>query len=336
LALKAKGMVYPNPMVGSVIVYQDKIIGEGFHEQYGGKHAEVNAIESVLNKNLLKEATLYVNLEPCCHWGKTPPCTDLIIRSDIKKVVIGSQDANPLMAGNGIKILKNAGVKVISGICEKACEAINLDFFQQFKQFEKSVKFTLKWAETADGFMGKASYRKNNDKHISNTTVKRFVHKLRSEHDGILIGTNTALLDNPSLNNRYWYGKSPAIILIDKSLKIPLTHQLFLSKEIVYVFNGLKNEVAGNLKFIKIDFETTEAIFWQCMNDCLMENHIHSVLIEGGSYTLNSILKSKLPLEIVRITSPVKWISGIGAPQLTAMAYHSYYLEDNLIEYFRL
>lgn len=330
LAKLASGKVHPNPMVGSVIVYNDKIIGEGFHENYGGPHAEVNAVNSVKNKELLKESTLYVNLEPCCHWGKTPPCTQLIIDSGIKKVVIGSLDPNPLVAGKGIALLHEAGIEVISGISEEECLNLNVSFFEQFKP-NKAVKFILKWAESADGFMGKVNYNSLEERKLSNSLVKRFVHKLRSETDAIMVGTNTALIDNPILDNRYWFGKLPTAIVIDKNLKIPLNYNLFKPDRKVIIFNEEKDETIDNLIYKKISFSDASS-FWERISNKLLELGITSVLLEGGSKTIQSFLHSKLPCDIIRIKTKKIWKEGIEAPMLYTKANDSFNLGNNLVE----
>ena len=248
------------------MVYNDKIIGEGFHQKYGSPHAEVNAIKSVKNKDLLSDSTLYINLEPCCHWGKTPPCTQLIIESDIKKVVIGSLDPNPLVAGKGVNLLEDAGIMVTSGILEKECLNLNFQFFDQFHAGKKKVKFLLKWAESSDGFIGKEKYGSADERKLSNSLVKRFVHKLRTQNDAVMIGTKTALTDNPVLDNRFWYGKIPMAIVIDRNLKVPLTSDFFKPNRKVIILNANKDEVNGHIIYLKINFKEEEN-FWQSIND---------------------------------------------------------------------
>lgn len=321
-------------MVGSVIVYKDKIIGEGFHKNYGGPHAEVNAVNSVKNKELLKDSTIYVNLEPCCHWGKTPPCTQLIIDSGIKKVVIGSLDPNPLVAGKGIALLKEAGIEVISGILEEECLNMNTLFFEQFNS-KKTVKFILKWAESEDGFMGKLKYNSLEERELSNALVKRFVHKLRSETDAIMVGTNTALIDNPFLDNRYWFGKTPIAVVIDRNLKIPLSSNLFKPDRKVIIFNEEKDETIDKVIYKKINF-SDEASFWESISNKLLELGITSILLEGGSKTLQSFLDSKLACDIVRIHTRKIWKDGIKAPLLNAKVADHFVLGDNLVEIFSI
>lgn len=335
LAAQAKGMVFPNPMVGAVVVYKNKIIGEGYHQQYGGPHAEVNAINSVKNKDLLKESTIYVNLEPCCHWGKTPPCSQLIIDSGIKKVVVGNVDPNPLVAGKGLKLLEEAGITIVSGILGQECYDLNSRFIEQFKPSNKSLKFILKWAQSSDGFMGKEFYNSSEERELSNGLVKRFVHKLRSETQAIMVGTTTALADNPILDNRFWYGQAPIAVLIDKTLKIPLTHNLFKPDRKVVIFNTTKDETFGNITYIKINFDTAQ-FFWNTIAAKLNELGIHSLLLEGGSKTIQSCINSGLPCDIIRISTPKIWNNGIKAPILNLNPKEKFSLEDNLVELFTI
>lgn len=332
LAQISKGKVFPNPLVGAILLYNDKIIGEGYHQKYGESHAEVNAINSVKDKSLLKDAILYVNLEPCCHSGKTPPCTDLIIKSGIKTVVIGSLDINPLVGGKGVTTLKNAGVNVIFPIIDKECLTLNYQYFQLYKNKKKYVRFKIKWAESLDGYMGKKEYQKPEDRLLSNKITNRLVHKLRSESDGILIGTNTALIDNPSLDTRFWSGSSPTPILIDKTLKVPTDFNIFKSERKVIVFNEVKNEIVGNINYIKIDFSNNDKFIWNEINDKLIENSIFSVLIEGGSHTIQSFINSGLPCKLYHLITKKIWHNGIKAPRIKTDANEHFYLGDNLVK----
>ena len=225
LAALGKGNVAPNPMVGSVIVHNNIIIGEGYHMQYGGPHAEVNAINAVHNKSLLEHSSIYVSLEPCSHHGKTPPCADLIIKSKIPHVVIASVDANAVVCGNGINKLKLAGIKVEVGVLEDESKRLN-SAFNTF-QNEKRPQVILKWAESADGFIDHhRNSRHESAAQISNPLSSMWVHKLRSETDAILVGRNTVNLDNPSLTTRKWFGKNPVRVIIDTNLKANITSQV--------------------------------------------------------------------------------------------------------------
>ncbi|GHT62138.1 riboflavin biosynthesis protein RibD [Bacteroidia bacterium] len=217
LATYGKGFTAPNPMVGTVIVHNDKIIGEGFHRKYGGPHAEVNAITSVKNEQLLRESTLYVNLEPCSHYGKTPPCSELIIREQIPRVVIGQIDPFPEVSGKGIKKLKEAGVEVVCGVLEEECKALNknyLTFTQQHRPY-----IILKWAQSADGFLDRFREEGDGQKPVifSNSFTQMLVHKLRAEEAAIMIGKRTKLLDKPALNVRFWKGNDPERFIADRS-----------------------------------------------------------------------------------------------------------------------
>jgi diaminohydroxyphosphoribosylaminopyrimidine deaminase/5-amino-6-(5-phosphoribosylamino)uracil reductase len=220
LAAYGRGFTAPNPMVGAVIVHNDKIIGEGFHRKYGGPHAEVNAIASVKEEQLLKESTLYVNLEPCSHYGKTPPCSELIIRKQIPKVVIGQIDPFPKISGNGVKKLREAGTEVVCGILEEECKTLNKKYLTFTEQHRPYI--ILKWAQSADGFMDK--FREENDGQkpvkFSNSFTQMLVHKLRAEEAAIMIGKRTKLLDKPALNVRFWKGNDPERIIADSSKTI--------------------------------------------------------------------------------------------------------------------
>src|ERR1051326_7252758 len=249
LAEKGFGKVAPNPMVGSVIVCDNKIIGEGHHKKFGEAHAEVNAINSVKDKSLLKKSTLYVNLEPCSHFGKTAPCADLIIRYKIKYVVIGSIDTNPLVAGRGIQKLVSVGIDVMVGILEDECKELNKRFFTFYEK--KQPYIILKWAETADGFIG----IKNERLKITTEKANKVVHQWRSEEQVIMVGTNTALCDNPKLTTRLVKGKNPLRVVVDEKLNIPYKFHLLDKKIPTIVFTAKKKSSAKNLEYVKIDFK---------------------------------------------------------------------------------
>src|SRR5690554_546144 len=227
LAKNGLGATYPNPLVGSVIVHKDRIIGEGWHQMAGQPHAEVNALKSVADQELLKEATIYVNLEPCSHYGKTPPCSDLIIIKGIKRVVIGSSDPNPEVAGRGIKKLRDADCEVILGVRKEECDDLNKRFFT-FHNKKRPYIF-LKWAQTPDGFIApeKKTRTTTNPVWITNEYSRQLVHKMRSEEMAILVGTNTVMEDNPSLTVREWAGKNPIRVVIDRTLKLPPNAAVF-------------------------------------------------------------------------------------------------------------
>ncbi len=325
LAELGAGYVAPNPMVGAVLVYENKIIGEGYHEKYGEAHAEVNCIASVEEKNkvFIPLSTLYVSLEPCAHFGKTPPCTDLILKSRIPKVIIGCSDPFKEVDGKGIEKLNAAGVKVETGILEKECKALNKRFFTFHTKQRPYV--ILKWAETADGFIAtsapaplqrRGDYEYNNSSRlqISNEYSNRIVHKWRSEEASILVGTNTALLDDPELNTRLWNGNSPIRLIIDLNLRLPGSLKIFDKKKQTIIFNKIKNEEQHNLLFYKID---ESKIIFQILNT-LYKLKIQSVLVEGGSSLLQSFINEDLWDEARVIVNEKRIIGdGLKAPALT-------------------
>jgi diaminohydroxyphosphoribosylaminopyrimidine deaminase/5-amino-6-(5-phosphoribosylamino)uracil reductase len=232
LALLGMGSVSPNPMVGCVIIHHDKIVGEGWHKQYGEAHAEVNAIATIADKSLLKECTVYVNLEPCSHFGKTPPCADLLIEHRVKKVVVANLDSNPLVASEGVKKLRTAGIEVITGILEKEGRELNKRFFTFMEKQRPYIM--LKWAETSDGFIARENF---DSKWISNEYSRQLVHKWRAENDAVLVGTKTAFHDNPELNVRDWSGRNPVRIVLDRFLRLSEKLHVFDRKQKTLCYN---------------------------------------------------------------------------------------------------
>lgn len=326
LAQKAKGKTYPNPLVGSVIVHNEKIIGEGFHQKAGENHAEINAINSVENKDLLKDSTIYVSLEPCSHFGKTPPCVNKIIEIGFKKVVIGTLDSHEKVNGKGKEILEKAGIEVVSGILEKDSQELNKRFFT-FHQ-KKRPYLILKWAESADGFLDK-DFKPTQ---IGNPLTKQFVHQLRSEEHAILVGTRTALIDNPSLTTREISGRNPTRILIDFDLKVPRDFKIYNDEAETLVINSLKNSEEGNIKFIKIEREN----FLQNLMEKFYENQIQSVIVEGGSFTLNQFIEANLWDEAMIIkTKNLHLESGTKGPEFHFESYKTETFRDNEIYFFR-
>lgn len=310
LALSGAGNVAPNPMVGALLVYEDRIIGEGYHKKYGEAHAEVNCIKQVkeADQPLIEKSTLYVSLEPCSHFGKTPPCTDLIIQQKIKKVVIGCEDIFKEVAGKGIKKLQQAGVEVIAGVLGEKCKALNKRFFTFH---EKSRPYIiLKWAQSINGKIGSWG---NNRVPISNEYSNRLVHKWRSEEAGILVGTNTALQDDPLLTTRIWNGKNPIRIVIDKQLQLPATLQIFNREARTLIFNSLENSSKENLEFIKLDDNN----FLGQLIHSLFELNIQSIIVEGGTKTLQSFIDKGWWDEARVITNKEMVIeNGISAPEM--------------------
>ena len=311
LAQKGSGKVAPNPMVGSVLVFNDKIIGEGFHQVFGESHSEANAIKQCIEKGneyLLEKSVLYVNLEPCSHSGKTPPCTDLIIKHKIPKVVIGMMDPFPEVNGKGIKKLEDAGIKVVSGILEKECREANHRFIT-FHSLKRPY-IVLKFAQTGDHFI--APIQNNNNK-ISNEFTDILVHKWRSEESAILIGTKTAEIDNPVLTVRKWSGKNPIRIVMDKNLLLPGKLHLFDHSVSTLVFNSIKNENGMNIEFIKIDFD--DFVISKILST-LYERKILSVLVEGGRNVLSQFIEKNLWDEARIITADKLFKDGIRSPEI--------------------
>ncbi len=311
LAKNGLGTTYPNPLVGSVIVHNDRIIGEGWHYKAGQPHAEVNAIANVSEANLLKGATIYVSLEPCSHFGKTPPCANLIIECGIKKVVVGSLDPNPKVAGRGIKKLMEAGCEVIVGILENECDELNKRFFT-FHQKKRPYIF-LKWAETVDGFISPKNESRNETKPIwiTNEFSRQLVHKMRADEQAILVGTNTVLQDNPSLTVREWAGENPVRIVIDRSLKLSQDFSVFDGTAKTIVFNEKETKISENLDLEKIDFlkEIPQQI---CQ--ALFKREIQSVIIEGGAKTSQSFIDANLWDEAFVFMGTANFSEGTKAP----------------------
>lgn len=307
LAGLGMGSVSPNPMVGCVIVHEGKIIGDGYHQSYGGPHAEVNAVNSVENRQLLKEATAYVTLEPCAHWGKTPPCADLLVEKGLKKVVIAAMDPNPLVGGKGIEILKNAGIEVVTGILEKEARWQNRRFFTQIEK--KRPYVILKWAQTQDGFVARKDF---SSKWISGSQSRQLAHKWRAEEDAILVGKNTALYDNPRLDVRDWMGKNPVRIVLDSRLELPETLNLFDGSIQTLRYNSQESKITENLELVKTE---TEFSMVALLED-LHSRKIQSLIVEGGSHILSQFLKSGLWDEARVFTGKAGFGEGIAAPHL--------------------
>ncbi len=318
LAKLGLGKVAPNPLVGCVIVHDNIIIGEGYHQFYGGPHAEVNALKQVENPDLLKKATVYVTLEPCSHFGKTPPCSDLLIKSGVKNVVIGTRDSNPLVSGKGIDKLKKAGIEVIENVLENECRKINRRFFTFH---EKSRPYViLKWAQTSDGYLDKQ--RSSNEigiNWITEPETKSLVHKWRSEEQAILVGRNTIMNDNPSLTVRDFSGKNPIRIVIDSQLAISNMKNVFSDDAETLVFNRIKNEKIGNTEWIKIQETNTDLILKE-----LYKRGIQSVLVEGGSRTLQYFIIDNVWDEARVIVGNSQFGGGVKAPVLNKLPNDTY------------
>lgn len=326
LAQKALGKTYPNPLVGSVIVYNGEIIGEGYHKKDGEPHAEINAINSVKNRELLKDSTIYVSLEPCSHFGKTPPCANKIIEIGFKKVVIGTLDSHEKVNGKGKKLIEDAGIEVVSGILDEECKELNKRFFT-FHQ-KKRPFIVLKWAQSGDGFMDKDF----KPFQIGNPLTKQFVHQLRSEEHAILVGTNTALHDNPSLTTREVVGRNPVRILIDFDLKVPENFNVFNEEAPTLVLNSIKNSVEGHIQFIKIEKEN----FIENLMKTLYERQIQSVLVEGGRFTLQQFIDAGIWDEAIIIRNKnLELENGTHAPNFPAKSYKTEIFRNNNVKFYK-
>jgi len=321
LALLGSGKTSPNPMVGAVVVHDGQIIGEGFTSPFGGAHAEVNAIQQVISKHgeaksheLFKNSQIYVSLEPCAHFGKTPPCVDLIIQKRFEKVIIACQDPFAKVNGLGIKKLIDAGIPIELGILEEQAKWLNRRFFTKLKEFRPYV--ILKWAQTKDGFFSPLD---GQQKWITNKASKQLVHKWRSEEDAILVGKTTTFADNPNLTVREWKGRNPKRIVIDKNLDI--THDFNIMDQSVetIVFNSIKTDWSANLKFIELenfDLYLPQQILYQLY---LMD--IQSIIIEGGKKTLDQFISSGLWDEARIFSSNVNWGEGMNAPTINGVLH---------------
>ena len=320
LAANGRGCVSPNPLVGCVIVCDGKIISEGWHKKFGQAHAEVNAINALTDKEVLKRATLYVNLEPCSHTGKTPPCADLIIQHQVKEVVIANEDSNPLVAGRGIKKLKDAGVCVTTGVLHKEGRELNKRFFTFIEK--KRPHIILKWAETSDGFLARTNH---NSRWISSEFSRQLVHKWRSEEDAVMVGSGTAWYDNPTLNVREWTGRNPVRIVIDRYLKLGHNQHLFDHSQKTICYNLVQDDVSRNLMLVKLPEEN----FMTAMIDHLYTQNIQSIIVEGGAHILHAFIENRLWDEARVFVSPQKFIIGIPSPRLPAVLKGDYNLQED-------
>jgi diaminohydroxyphosphoribosylaminopyrimidine deaminase / 5-amino-6-(5-phosphoribosylamino)uracil reductase len=331
LASLGAGSVAPNPMVGAVLVHENRIIGEGYHHQYGLPHAEVNCIHSVREEDLglLTESTLFVSLEPCAHTGKTPPCADLIIKSGITKVVIGSLDPFKAVNGKGIEKLTAAGLEVRMGVCDDACRELNRRFFT-FQQHQRPYVI-LKWAQTANG---KIANKDNSRLLVSNEYSNRLVHKWRSEEAAILVGTRTALLDNPALTTRLWTGTHPIRLVIDMRLELPPSLQLFDGSVKTIVFNCLESQEKGQVHYYRLS--ANEPLVPQLLN-ALYKLDLLSVMVEGGARLLQSFVDAGAWDEARVISNTrLRLEDGMAAPVLAnSTLMHQQYLENDTITYYK-
>ena len=336
LAKKGIGTTRPNPSVGAVIVCKNKIIGEGFTSPYGGPHAEVNAINSVQNQDLLKEATIYVTLEPCSHHGKTPPCADLIINKEIPNIVIGCVDTNSLVAGKGIERLKKAGRNVTVGVCKEACKEHHKRFFTV--QNKKRPYVILKWAETKDGFIAPLTKEKQKPVWISNQYSQQLVHKWRSEEHTILVGTNTVIADNPSLTVRSWSGNNPIRIVIDKTLRISTEATVFDGNIKTIIITEKKEDKREkrkekqNVIYETIDFSSQIA---KQICEVLHKHQIQSVIIEGGAQTLQTFINENLWDEAKVFIGDINIKEGVKRPVFNAKLSSEEKIDNDILRIYR-
>jgi len=330
LAALGRGAVSPNPMVGAMIVHHDQIIGEGYHQKYGGPHAEVNAVNNVLARfdnaeELLRQSTIYVSLEPCAHYGKTPPCADLIIKHRIPKVVVGCRDPFDQVNGKGIEKLLAAGIEVRVGVLEQECRALNCRFFTRVQHRRPYI--ILKWAQTADGFFAPDD---NRQFWITGTESRKLVHRWRTEEDAVLVGKHTAAIDNPQLNVRYAQGRNPKRVVIDRRLELDAALHLFDQSVETLIFNELKTDQVGKNKYISLeDFDNyvPQYIMYQ-----LYLQDIQSVIIEGGARTLASFIDAKLWDEARIFTGEAGLSKGIPAPQINGTIINKQIVGRDVLE----
>lgn len=333
LAQMGAGSVSPNPMVGAVIVLDGKIVGEGYTSPYGGPHAEVNAVQQVMQKygekakRLIAESTFYVSLEPCAHYGKTPPCANMIAELKPLKVFIACLDPFAKVNGKGVEILREAGIEVEIGLLEKEAVWLNRRFFTRIGQFRPYV--ILKWAQTKDGFIG----QEGKQVWISNAASQQLVHRWRAEEDAILVGTNTAVVDNPSLTVREWQGSNPLRILLDRDLAIPLDANILNDQADTIVFNAKKTEWTANVKYIELEnygLYLPQNILYQLY---LMD--VQSIIIEGGRATLQMFIDADLWDEARVFESETTLLNGIEAPQFKGQLLESKLVSNDLLKIYK-
>lgn len=319
-----------NPMVGAVIVLNNEIIGEGYHQKYGEAHAEVNAVNSVEDQSLLKEATIYVTLEPCSHFGKTPPCADLLVRHEFKRVVIAQIDPFAEVSGRGIEKLKNAGIQVECGVLQKEAEELNKRFITFHTK--KRPYVTLKWAQTADGFidMDRSQKQETGINWISQPETQVITHQLRSTEQAILAGWRTIQNDNPSLTTRAFKGQNPIRIIVDPNLKAPKDATVFTDGLKTIVLNLLEEKEVNGVRYLKLNDLSPGSIL-----TVLYQNNINSVLIEGGANSLNRFIESNLWDEALVITGKAKFKTGLRAPVLSKIPVNTIQFGKDMLNYFR-
>lgn len=332
LARLGMGFVSPNPMVGAVLVHPERgLVGEGWHQRFGGPHAEVNCLDSVLGMDsiALSQCTLYVTLEPCSHFGKTPPCADRIVASGIKRVVVGGKDPNPLVSGRGIQRLVDAGIEVKYGVLEIDARNLNRFFFTAHEKNRPWV--TLKWAQTSDGFISPTEAKPVT---ISNESSRSLVHQMRAEHQAIWVGRETLRVDDPLLNVRSWAGPSPVRIVVDPDLTLPKNLRVFTDRDSpTLVLNSIREEEEGNLKWKLVE---TGDYSLPSLLDEIRKVGIHSLFVEGGTYMLNLILESGIWDEAIQFQSPTVFQEGKKAPTvLKGQLMDQFYLKKDRVSVFK-
>jgi diaminohydroxyphosphoribosylaminopyrimidine deaminase/5-amino-6-(5-phosphoribosylamino)uracil reductase len=332
LAAKGLGSTAPNPLVGCVIVHENRIIGEGYHSHFGGPHAEVNAIKSVIDHSLLKKSQLYVNLEPCSHYGKTPPCTKLIIENNIPAVITGTLDPNPLVNGRGIQSLKENDIKVITDILKEECLHLNRRFFTF--HLKKRPYIILKWAQTRDGFIDVERRESEEAKitWITNETCRRLVHKWRAEEQAILVGSGTVIKDNPRLTVRNWPGTNPARLVIDRKGRLSANLNIMDGSVETIVFTHVPSKDRSNLKFVLLnkDLEVIPEVI-----DFLYAQNIHSVIVEGGKILIDEFLGCGRWDEARVFTGSSTFRRGYPAPEINADPEEEYEFEGSLLKIYK-
>lgn len=333
LAKLGVGSVSPNPQVGCVIVHNNIIIGEGWHQKFGGPHAEIHALNSVTNKWLLKESTVYVTLEPCSHFGKTPPCANALIEHGIKQVVIGITDPNPLVSGKGIKLLNDAGINVITDLLKNECADLNKRYITYINQ--KRPYVILKWAQTNDGFIAPDKKELSDtefekQKQISAATVQKITHRWRTQEDAFMVGTNTALIDNPKLSARHWQGRNPKRVVLDLNNRLSKSLCLFDGTQPTFVFVYEENQTESTYNMTYIPITRKKDLVPQILTE-LYKQQIQSLVIEGGAQILQTFIDSNVWDEAIIIKAPHQLTQGIKAPTLVGKTKESFLIENNII-----
>lgn len=327
LAQLADANIYPNPFVGAVIVHEEQIIAEGYHQKYGGAHAEVNAVNAILDKAVLKNCTIYVTLEPCAHHGKTPPCADLIIEHQFKRVVIGTKDPFALVNGAGIERLKNAEIEVCTGVLEEKCAALNKRFLTFHR--EKRPYIVLKWAESKDGFIAPEKQHIGQALKITGELAHLRVHEQRAQEHAILVGRKTIALDNPKLNVRSINAPSPIRFVIDPDLHLGPDFQIFNDGQPTHILNLMKEKSDDQLVYHQLANMQVQTI---CKK--LYDLGILSIYIEGGAFTIQKFINAELWDEAYRFVGSIQLQTGLKAPNLKHIISKSYSFEKDELQYF--